>query len=642
MIRITEIKLPLAALPVHGLRAADSPSESVQDRMPAAHPLESLREAAAKTLGIAQSEILDLQVFKRSFDARKADILAVFILDVQLASATESRLLAQHAHHAHIAATPDMAYLPPAHAPVNLDKRPVVVGFGPCGMFAALLLAQMGFKPLVLERGPMVRQRTKDTWDLWRKNTLHVQSNVQFGEGGAGTFSDGKLWSQIRDPRYLGRKVMNELVQAGAPPEILYEAHPHIGTFKLVKVVENLRARIEALGGEVRFGQQVMDVQLRSAPGSLAGMHRLDALQVCDAASGRMYAIAASHVVMALGHSARDTFAMLYDRGVAMQAKAFSVGFRIEHPQGVIDRARWGRHAGHPLLGAADYKLVHHAANGRSVYSFCMCPGGTVVAATSEAGRVVTNGMSQYSRNERNANAGIVVGIEPADYPQDAASFIAAFGAVDGARYAAQAQTMRDNAKALWTDSNATAVAAQTMRKVKAVGGLLSASDHADALHAHVHPLAGMVLQRSLESAAYVLGGANYQAPGQRVGDFLADRASSAWGAVTPSYRPGVTPVNLAPSLPVYAIDAIREALPVFGRKIKGFDMEDALLTGVETRTSSPLKMPRGEDLQSSNVRGLYPAGEGASYAGGILSAGVDGIRVAEALALDLLNAPRP
>ena len=599
MIRITEIKLPLAALPVHGLRAADSPSESLQDRMPAAHPLESLRQAAAQTLGIAQSEILEVQVFKRSFDARKADILAVFILDVQLAPSTEARLLAQHANHAHIAATPDMAYLPPALAPAALKSRPVVVGFGPCGMFAALLLAQMGFKPLVLERGPMVRQRTKDTWDLWRKNTLHVHSNVQFGEGGAGTFSDGKLWSQIRDPRHLGRKVMNELVQAGAPPEILYEAHPHIGTFKLVKVVENLRARIEALGGEVRFGQQVVDVQLHRAPGSSAGMHSLDALQVCDTASGRLYAIAASHVVLALGHSARDTFAMLYDRGIAMQAKAFSIGFRIEHPQGVIDRARWGRHAGHPLLGAADYKLVHHAANGRSVYSFCMCPGGTVVAATSEAGRVVTNGMSQYSRNERNANAGIVVGIEPSDYPQDAASFIAAFGAVDGARYAAQAQ-------------------------------------------AHVHPLAGMVLQRSLESAAYVLGGANYQAPGQRVGDFLANRDSSGWGTVTPSYRPGVTPVNLAPSLPAYAIEAIREALPVFGRKIKGFDMEDALLTGVETRTSSPLKMPRGEDLQSSNVRGLYPAGEGASYAGGILSAGVDGIRVAEALALDLINAPRP
>ena len=620
MIRITEIKLPLLALPVHAPRAADSPSESAQDRMPAAHPLEALRQAAAQTLGITPPDILDLQVFKRSFDARKADILAVFIVDVQVAPRSEARLLAQHVNHAHIAATPNMVYQPAAQAPAHWNKRPVVVGFGPCGMFAALLLAQMGFKPLVLERGPMVRQRTKDTWDLWRKNTLHVQSNVQFGEGGAGTFSDGKLWSQIRDPRYLGRKVMTELVEAGAPPEILYEAHPHIGTFKLVKVVENLRARIESLGGEVRFGQQVVDVQLERGAGGPASLHKLGALQVHDVASGHTYEIAASHVVMALGHSARDTFAMLYDRGVAMQAKAFSIGFRIEHPQGVIDRARWGRHAGHPLLGAADYKLVHHASNGRSVYSFCMCPGGTVVAATSEAGRVVTNGMSQYSRNERNANAGIVVGIEPADYPHDAASFIAAFGEVDGVRYAAQAKALRD---------------------AKGADGSLLASAPSEAVYAHVHPLAGMVLQRSLESAAYLLGGANYQAPGQRVGDFLADRASSAWGGVTPSYRPGVTPVNLAPSLPAYAITAIREALPVFGRKIKGFDMEDALLTGVETRTSSPLKMPRGEDLQSSNVRGLYPAGEGASYAGGILSAGVDGIRVAEALALDLLTAQR-
>jgi len=620
MIRITEIKLPLAALPVRAPRAADSPDESAQDRLPAAHPFEALCQAAAQTLGIAPPEILDLQVFKRSFDARKADILAVFIVDVRLAPASEARLLAQHANHAHIAATPDMAYLAPARAPVHLSNRPVVVGFGPCGMFAALLLAQMGFKPLVLERGPMVRQRTKDTWDLWRKNTLHVQSNVQFGEGGAGTFSDGKLWSQIRDPRYLGRKVMAELVQAGAPPEILYEAHPHIGTFKLVKVVENLRARIESLGGEVRFGQQVVDIQLHSASGDSQALYRLDALQVCDAASGRVYDIAATHVVMALGHSARDTFAMLFDRGVAMQAKAFSIGFRIEHPQGVIDRARWGRHAGHPLLGAADYKLVHHAGNGRSVYSFCMCPGGTVVAATSEAGRVVTNGMSQYSRNERNANAGIVVGIEPTDYPQDAHSFIAAFGQVDGTRYAAQAQAMCDG---------------------KPESMPILASAYAEAAQAHVHPLAGMVLQRSLESAAYQLGGANYQAPGQRVGDFLAGRASNQWGSVTPSYRPGVRPVDLASSLPGYAIAAIREALPVFGRKIKGFDMEDALLTGVETRTSSPLKMPRGEDLQSSNVRGLYPAGEGASYAGGILSAGVDGIRVAEALALDLLTLQR-
>ena len=634
MIRITEIKLPLVALPVHAPRAADSPSESAHDRMPAAHPIEALRQAAAQTLGIAIAEILDLQVFKRSFDARKADILAVFIVDVQLAPASETRLLSQHANHAHIAATPNMGYQPPAHAPAKVDKRPVVVGFGPCGMFAALLLAQMGFKPLVLERGPKVRQRTKDTWDLWRKNTLHVQGNVQFGEGGAGTFSDGKLWSQIRDPRYLGRKVMTELVQAGAPAEILYEAHPHIGTFKLVKVVENLRARIESLGGEVRFGQQVVDVQLHSASGSSEAMHKLGALQVCDAASGRVYAIDSSHVVMALGHSARDTFAMLYDRGVAMQAKAFSIGFRIEHPQGVIDRARWGRHAGHPLLGAADYKLVHHAENGRSVYSFCMCPGGTVVAATSEAGRVVTNGMSQYSRNERNANAGIVVGIEPADFPQDAASFIAAFGQVDGARYAEQAQALRDKTHPKAAHGNA-------QSHTKTPQPAMLASAHEEAIFAQVHPLAGIVLQRSLESAAFVRGGENYQAPGQRVGDFLAGRPCADWGTVMPSYRPGVTPTDLTASLPPYAIAAIREALPVFGRKIKGFDMADAVLTGVETRTSSPLKMPRGEDLQSSNVRGLYPAGEGASYAGGILSAAVDGIRVAEALALDLITAQR-
>jgi uncharacterized FAD-dependent dehydrogenase len=475
-------------------------------------------------------------------------------------------------------------------------------------MFAALLLAQMGFKPIVLERGPAVRQRTKDTWDLWRKHTLHPESNVQFGEGGAGTFSDGKLWSQIKDPRHLGRKVMQEFVEAGAPPEILVEAHPHIGTFKLVKVVENLRARIIALGGEVRFGQRVTDIRTTTdatTDTSTEGeVRRISGLQVLDLASGALQELAADHVVMALGHSARDTFAMLWAQGVAMHAKPFSVGFRIEHPQGVIDLARWGRHAGHPLLGAADYKLVHHANNGRSVYSFCMCPGGTVVAATSEPERVVTNGMSQYSRNERNANAGIVVGIDPADYPHDEASFVAAFGAADGARYAAEARALLD-------------------------GQAPSAS--------RAHPMAGIAFQRQLESAAYVHGGASYDAPGQLVGDFLAARASTALGTVQPSYQPGVKLVDLADSLPSYAIDAIREALPMFGRKIKGFDMADAVLTGVETRTSSPLKLPRGDDLQSTNLRGLYPAGEGASYAGGILSAGVDGIKVAEALAVDLL-----
>ena len=604
MLRITELKLPLTALPVDARRAADAPSETDEDRRPTAHPLPALTRMAAQALGVAVADIQSLHVFKRSFDARKADLLAVFIVDVALDAATEQRLLAQFAEHPHIGATPDMAYHPVRQAPATLPLRPVVVGFGPCGIFAALLLAQMGFKPIVLERGPAVRQRTKDTWDLWRKHTLHPESNVQFGEGGAGTFSDGKLWSQIKDPRHLGRKVMQEFVEAGAPPEILVEAHPHIGTFKLVKVVENLRARIIALGGEVRFGQRVTDIRTTTDTTPEGDVRRISGLQVLDLASGALQELAADHVVMALGHSARDTFAMLWAQGVAMQAKPFSVGFRIEHPQGVIDRARWGRHAGHPLLGAADYKLVHHAKNGRSVYSFCMCPGGTVVAATSEPERVVTNGMSQYSRNERNANAGIVVGIDPADYPHDEASFVAAFGAADGARYAAEARALLD-------------------------GQAPSAS--------RAHPMAGIAMQRKLESAAYVHGGASYDAPGQLVGDFLAARASTALGTVQPSYQPGVKLVDLASSLPGYAIEAIREALPVFGRKIKGFDMADAVLTGVETRTSSPLKLPRGEDLQSTNLRGLYPAGEGASYAGGILSAGVDGIKVAEALARDLL-----
>ena len=597
MIRLTELKLPLAALPVATRRAADAPSETEADRLPLAQPIEALRALAAQALDVAPHDIAELRVFKRSFDARKADVLAVFIVDVTLQDGLEPAVLARVSGHPHIGATPDMAYHPVAQAPSTMALRPVVVGFGPCGMFAALLLAQMGFRPLVLERGPPVRQRTQDTWDLWRKRHLHVNSNVQFGEGGAGTFSDGKLWSQIKDPRHLGRKVMEEFVAAGAPPEILMEAHPHIGTFKLVRVVENLRARIIALGGEVCFRQQVTDLHLETHN----GVQQVRGLRVLDLASGHSRDFAARQVVMALGHSARDTFAMLHARGVAMQAKPFSVGFRIEHPQGVIDRARWGRHAGNPVLGAADYKLVHHASNGRSVYSFCMCPGGTVVAATSEPGRVVTNGMSQYSRNERNANAGIVVGIDPADYPHDVDSWVAAFGAEDGARYAAQSQELL-------------------------AGGKPSAT--------RAHPLSGIVFQRALESAAYVQGGESYAAPGQLVGDFLAARASTAFGGVQPSYRPGVHLTDLAHSLPAYAIAAIREALPVFGRKIKGFDMADAVLTGVETRTSSPLKVPRGEDLQSSNVRGLYPAGEGASYAGGILSAGVDGIRVAEALAV--------
>ncbi|MFM9999271.1 MAG: NAD(P)/FAD-dependent oxidoreductase [Burkholderiaceae bacterium] len=573
MIRLTELKLPLE------------------------HSAAELEALVLQRLALPAGSTLRMQVFKRSVDARKAELLVVYIVDVALPSVElEQAVLQRLAGTPQVSATPDMDYAPPCRAPAHWSAlaadRPVVVGFGPCGIFAALMLAQMGLRPIVLERGRSVRQRTKDTWDLWRKGILHPESNVQFGEGGAGTFSDGKLWSQIKDPRHLGRKVMQEFVRAGAPENILVDAHPHIGTFKLVKVVENLRAQITALGGEIRFEQRVTDLMLDHNPGGAEGrVRRVCALAVHDLGTGTRYELPAQRVVMALGHSARDSFVMLHARGVRMVAKPFSIGFRIEHPQGLIDRARWGRHAGNKALGAAEYKLVHHASNGRSVYSFCMCPGGTVVAATSEVGRVVTNGMSQYSRNERNANAGIVVGVDPGDYPSDPAALRAGLG------------------------------------------------DEAAMAFAGPHPLAGIVLQRELESRAFMLGGASYAAPGQLVGDFLADRVSTAWGRVQPSYRPGVQLGSLADALPGYATIAIREALPVFGRKIAGFDMADAVLTGVETRTSSPLRISRGEDFQSINVRGLYPAGEGASYAGGILSAGVDGIRVAEALAQDALAA---
>ncbi|NIM43041.1 MAG: FAD-dependent oxidoreductase [Hydrogenophaga sp.] len=607
MIRIAELKLTLAELPAEERRAADAPAETEADRAPPPHPVDALTRQAAQVLGVEPTAIARLQVFKRSFDARKAELLAVYIVDVELADpATEADLLARHAKHPHVRPTPDMSWTAPGQAPAGFpasgDERPVVVGFGPCGLFAALALAQMGFKPIVLERGKPVRERTRDTWALWRRRALNPQSNVQFGEGGAGLFSDGKLYSQIKDPRFLGRKVMREFVEAGAPEDILTTAHPHIGTFKLVKVVEAMREKILALGGEIRFQHQLTGL---ITAGEGAG-RRLRALRVHRLDTDEPVELPARRVVLALGHSARDTFAWLWDMGVAMEAKPFSVGFRIEHPQSLIDRARWGRHAGHPLLGAADYKLVHHAKNGRAVYSFCMCPGGTVVAATSEPGRVVTNGMSQYSRAERNANSGLVVGIEPADYPQtfpqDTPLWTAAFGEADGARYAAQAQALRER------------------------------GEH--------HPLAGVVLQRQLESRAYELGGRDYSAPGQRVGDFLAARPSTALGEVEPSYKPGIHLTDLAPSLPAYAIDAIREALPVFGRQIRGYDLPDALLTGVETRTSSPLRLDRDDSFQSPNTRGLYPAGEGAGYAGGILSAGVDGLKVAEALARELLGQP--
>ncbi len=540
MLRISELKLPLD------------------------HAPEDLPAAITRRLGVEANDVLGWSIWKRSHDARrKSAIQKIYIVDVDVRdeTAVRQRLMGDP----HVRPTPDTTYLPVARPSRPSRLRPVIIGAGPCGLFAALILAELGLRPIILDRGKVVRERTKDTWGLWRRSELNPESNVQYGEGGAGTFSDGKLYSQIKDPRFLGRKVLTEFVAAGAPPEILEDAHPHIGTFRLVTMVESLRAKIEALGGEYRFQQRVSDVELqRRADGG----HNLRGLFLH---TGEF--LEAEHVILAVGHSSRDTFQALYDRGVHIEAKPFSIGFRIEHPQSWIDLAMFGSCAGHPDLGAAAYSLSHHCKNGRTAYSFCMCPGGTVVAAASEPGRLVTNGMSQYSRNERNANAGFVVGISPADYPSD-------------------------------------------------------------------HPLAGIDLQRDIEARAFAAGGRDYFAPGQRVGDFLAGRTSTTLGPVTPSYRPGVRPTDLAPLMPDDVIEAMREALPVFGRKIPRYDDPDALLTGVETRTSSPIRITRDADFQSLNVRGLFPAGEGAGYAGGILSAAVDGIKVAEALTRALSHAP--
>ncbi|MCQ4241086.1 NAD(P)/FAD-dependent oxidoreductase [Stutzerimonas stutzeri] len=527
--------------------------------LPLDHSADELRQAIVNRLGISDADLLNFTVFKRSYDARKKNSVILFIYIIDLEVRDEAAVLARLADDRNVRPAPDTNYYPVGQAPADLSERPLVVGLGPCGLFAALLLAQMGFKPIVLERGKEVRSRTKDTWALWRKNVLTPESNVQFGEGGAGLFSDGKLYSQIKDPKFYARKVVHEFVRAGAPEEIMYVSKPHIGTFRLTGVVATMREEIIALGGEVRFESKVTELLIDN--GQVEGVLL---------ASGET--LRSRHVVMALGHSARDTFRMLHRQGVFMEAKPFAVGFRIEHPQGLIDQARLGKYAGHPELGAADYKLVYHAKNGRAVYSFCMCPGGTVVAATSEPGRVVTNGMSQYSRNERNANAAIVVGINPEqDFP----------------------------------------------------GGTL----------------AGVEFQERLESLAYELGGRDYCAPAQLVGDFIRGVPSSEFGEIEPSYKPGVRLGDLAASLPEYAIEAIREALPAFGKQIRGFDRDDAVLTGIETRTSSPVRITRdNETLQSLNLKGLYPAGEGAGYAGGILSAGVDGIKVAEAVAKSLLS----
>jgi len=545
MLRLTELKLPLT------------------------HAEGAVEAALKARLRLRDGELRSFQVARRAWDARKRSAIElVYTLDFEVAD--EAALLRRAAGDPVLSRTlgrtPDTSYRHVARAPAPPPQRPVVIGTGPCGIFAALILAEMGFRPIIIERGKVVRERTKDTWALWRRNVLTPESNVQFGEGGAGTFSDGKLWSGIKDPQHLGRKVLTEFVEAGAPEEILYVAKPHIGTFRLVQMVESMRAKIEALGGEYRFGTRVVDFVVETGRD---GVRRLRGLVTEPAGGGVRETIETGHVVLAIGHSARDTFEVLHARGVHVEAKPFSIGVRIEHPQSIIDRARFGDFAKHPILGAADYKLVHHGANGRSVYSFCMCPGGTVVAATSEPGRVVTNGMSQYSRAERNANAGIVVGITPeVDYPG--------------------------------------------------------------------HPLAGIAFQRAWEDAAFEAGGRDYRAPAQLVGDFLAGRPSTALGAVVPSYKPGVTPTDLSRCLPDFAVAAIREALPAFGRQIRGFDMADAVMTGVETRTSSPVRIRRDAAFRSVNTLGLYPAGEGAGYAGGIFSAGVDGIRVAEAVGRDM------
>ena len=507
-----------------------------------------LEKQLLKKLGAPPGALLEYRISRESIDARKGNMI-FFVYTVDVALKDESRFL-KKVMSKDISPTPDPSYQFVRTGTEKLPERPVVVGAGPAGLFAALLLAQMGFRPLLLERGPAVDERVGSVQKFWETGQLDPEKNVQFGEGGAGTFSDGKLTTLIRDRRC--RKVLEEMIRAGAPEEILYSHRPHVGTDQLRLVVKNLRHRIIRLGGSVLFNHKVTDILVKE--GRVAGVtvnqERLD----CRA------------LVLAPGHSARDTFAMLLDRGIQITPKAFSVGVRIEHPQALIDQVQYKQFAGHPRLGPADYKLAYHASSGRSAYTFCMCPGGFVVAAASEEGCVVTNGMSDYARDGQNANSALLVGVSPPDFGSD-------------------------------------------------------------------HPLAGVEFQREWERRAFRLGGGDYRAPAQTAGDFLAGRPSSAFGRVTPTYKKAVRPSDLRGCLPGFVVETLLEAIPALDKQMRGFALPDAVLTGVETRSSSPVRLVRDENYESVNVKGLYPAGEGAGYAGGIISAAVDGIRVAESIA---------
>ncbi len=518
--------------------------------LPFDHKEEALASRILERLDIAGHQLLDFTIVRKAIDARRKNrIVAVYTVDVGVKN--EPELLSMFSQDIRISAGPCMNYRLPTVGNVH-SRSPVVVGSGPCGLFVALMLAQLGFKSVLIERGKEVGSRVKDVRNFWRKGQLDPESNVQFGEGGAGTFSDGKLTTRIKDKYNRSRKVLEEFVRAGAPEEILYQAMPHIGTDNLVKIVKNLRNTIISSGGQVRFGTKLTGIEIKD--GKVAGAIVNDS-----------ETIETETIVLALGHSARDTFEMLHRLGIPMEAKPFSIGVRIEHPQSLIDKAQHGKFASHRLLGPAEYKLVHHCGNGRSAYTFCMCPGGEVIASSSESGGIVTNGMSRYSRNHLNANSALLVGVTPQD-----------FGSTS--------------------------------------------------------PLAGIEFQRKWERKAFETGGNNYFAPVQLVGDFFSGRPSNSLGEVCPSYTPGITPCDLAQCLPGFVVETLRLAIPQMDKKLRGFAKNDAVMTAIESRSSSSIRIVRDETFQSPAIKGLYPAGEGAGYAGGIISTAVDGIKIAEAI----------